>query len=70
MRVIRDGGCFEFKCPSCGSVLEIELGDVCYNEMAHHGSPFTSTCCLCSARLNIPSSMIPQRWQQTLVPDD
>lgn len=70
MKVKYVGAAFQFDitCPNCKSILTVDsINDVRYCEMAHHGSPFTTSCPICGKLcVDIPSSKIPRQWYDRL----
>jgi len=66
MIVLENNDVIKQQCTKCKSILGIEWGDIHYNEMAHHGSPFTSNCCQCGTTIYISSERVPKYWYSRL----
>lgn len=65
MKILKNNNTHEVTCDSCKSLLAIEIFDITYTEMVHHGSPFTCVCAACSDTINLYK--LPQDWQKKLI---
>jgi len=70
MKVLHDNNYFIDECPYCHSELGIHVGDIRYNEMAHHCSSFEVTCGACERVFGISSRKIPAGWMLKIIPED
>ena len=70
MKVLENNDTIEVECPHCKSKLGIHVGDVRYNEIAHHSSTFEVSCGACGRPAGIKQEQLPARWVSTIVPKD
>ncbi len=66
MKILDNNNYIEVRCNHCQSALGIHYPDIHYQEMAHHGSPYTTKCAACQRITDIPPRLVPQRWKAAL----